>query len=198
MTVKFRPHADRNRFASRIAHLSRKWERRCSVELYRFIDPRFSKAEDIMSGAGAKIASGRWHLKGAKPISYTAMEPETALAEALAHVRYYRLPLSTAMPRVLVSLKLNAGRVIDLRRGNLRRLLRLSLLTMTGGDWRRDNLRGREAVTQAWGEALQLAGYEAVIVPSAAARRGSNILVYRENLDSGSTFDVINEVRWPV
>jgi RES domain-containing protein len=61
--------------------------------LFRFIDPQFSAAEDIISGEGSHWASGRWNLKGAMRVAYTATEPETALAECLAHARYYNLPL---------------------------------------------------------------------------------------------------------
>jgi RES domain-containing protein len=95
-------------------------------------------------------AGGRWNLRGLR-VAYTATEPETALAEALAHARYYNLPLSTALPRVLVSLVLNAESVLDLRNGQLRRGLHIDLDEIIETDWRRENRRSREAVTQAWG-----------------------------------------------
>ena len=118
--------------------------------LFRFIDAEFSAADDTVSGEGGLYASGRWNARGMR-VAYTAIEPETALAEALAHARYYYLPLRTALPRVLVSLAVNAVTVLDLRNGQLRRTLRIGLNEIMATDWRRENRRSREAETQAWG-----------------------------------------------
>lgn len=193
------PHPGRPRFLARVAALGRAWDRPGAWEVFRFIDPRFSSAADIASGEGALHAAGRWHPPGgAGRLSYTAAEPETALAETLAHARYFHLPASSALPRVLVSLRLQVTKVLDLREGALRRRLRLSLAAIQHTDWRRDNRLGREAVTQAWGVALAAAGFEAIIVPSAAATKtGTNVLVFPTNLLPGSQFQVNRQVRWP-
>ena len=137
-------------------------------------------------------------MKGVARLSYTALAPETALAEALANVRYYRLPAAKALPRVLVALRLTAKRVLDLRDGNARKTLGLSMKTITSLDWRAENRNGSEAVTQAWGRAFAAAGFEAVIVPSAADPGGGNMLVFPENLQPGSHFEVDTEIKWPL
>ena len=54
--------------------------------LFRFIDEEFSAADDIVSGESGLYASGRWNARGMR-VAYTAIGPETALAEALAHAR---------------------------------------------------------------------------------------------------------------
>ncbi|WP_395746578.1 RES family NAD+ phosphorylase [Prosthecobacter sp.] len=169
----------------------------CGEMLYRFVNPAYSKAADIVNGAGALHASGRWNTRGAARLSYTALTPETALAEAQAHVRYFALPPSKALPRTLVALKFKAGRVLDLRDGKVRRLLRLSEDTIRHLDWRAENQSGRESITQAWGKAFAGAGFEAVIVPSAADSSGANVLVFPENLLPGSQFKVDQEVMHP-
>ena len=166
-------------------------------ELFRFINPTYSKSADIINGAGALQSNGRWNLKGPPRMSYTALSPQTALAEALAHVVYYGLPMSNALPRVLVALRLKAKRVLDLRSGSIRKTLRLSDGTIRKFDWRSENQKGREAITQAWGAAFGLAGFEALIVPSAADASGANVLVFPDILNAGSRFGVINEVKWP-
>ena len=94
-------------------------------------------------------------------------------------------------------MRLRATRVLDLREGALRRRLRLSLAAIRATDWRRENRQGREAPTQAWGAVLAAAGFEAVVVPSAAAPTGVNVLVFPANLTAGSAFCVDREVRWP-
>lgn len=63
-------------------------------------------------------------------------------------------------------------------------------------DWRAENQAGAEALTQAWGKLFAAAGFEAVIVPSAADSDGSNVLVFPRNLQTGSQFQVKNEVKW--
>lgn len=165
-------------------------------ELYRFINPKYSKAADIINGAGALHAAGRWNLAGAAPLSYTAQSPVTALAEALAHTRYFNLPTSKALPRVLVALRLKASRVLDLRDGQVRKALRLSESTIRRSDWRAENRKGKEAVTQAWGNALAHGGFEAAIVPSAADAHGSNVLIFPTNLQAGSKFTVVTAIKW--
>ncbi|WP_184344321.1 RES family NAD+ phosphorylase [Prosthecobacter vanneervenii] len=195
--IKITPHPDQHKIASKLVTLGNSLDVSFSGELFRFINPTYSKAADIVDGRGALHASGRWHVRGAARLSYTAMTPHTALAETLAHVNYYSLPQAKALPRVLVALRLQARRVLDLRDGHVRKTLRLSADTIQTLDWRADNQNGREAVTQAWGGAFASAGFEAVIVPSAADATGSNVLVYPENLKPGSHFESAAPVEWP-
>lgn len=189
-----RPHPQRDDFLARVLDLPQNWMTPFKAELFRFIDPQFSAGEDIISGNGGLYASGRWNQKGAVRVAYTATEPETALAESLAHARYYNLPLSTALPRVLVSLTLDAKYILDLRDVNLRRVLHISLGEIVATDWRHENRRLREAVTQAWSAAFAVAGVEALIAPSAANDAGTNVIVFPENLWNPDEFFVEREV----
>jgi RES domain-containing protein len=144
---------------------------------------------------GGLVADGRWNAKGRFRISYSSLSPETALAESLAHVRYFNLPEANALPRVLVSLRVDLRRVLFLSDGRLRMRLKLSEQTIRKHDWRRVNRRRKEALTQAWGRSLAMAGYEAIVVPSAAGD-GKNLIVFPESLTEDSTFQVENEVDW--
>lgn len=195
--MRINPHPDQTKLEARLKAIGKSFDVGVDGVLFRFINPTYSKAADIIDGAGALHADGRWNLKGAARLSYTATAPHTALAEALAHVNYYRLPLAKALPRVLVGLKLKVKRVMDLRDGKVRSALRLSEDTVKKLDWRAENQKGAEAVTQAWGGVFAAAGFEAVIVPSAADSGGSNVLVFPENLLPGSGFKVTDEVKWP-
>lgn len=195
--MKVHPHPDQDKLNARLAAIGAGLDSVFSGELFRFINPTYSKAADIVDGGGALYAAGRWNTQGAARLSYTAEAPHTALSEALAHVNYYSLPLAKALPRVLVALKLKAKRVLDLRDGKVRKALRLSEGTIRKLDWRAENQTGNEAITQAWGRAFAAAGFEAVIVPSAADAAGANVLVYPENLLPGSRFGVESEVVWP-
>jgi RES domain-containing protein len=194
--MKISSHPDLPKQAARLKNVGKSFDVSFGEDLFRFINPQFSKAEDIVSGAGALHAAGRWNLERSAPLSYTSMAPETALAEALAHVKYYRLPEAKALPRVLVALRLKARRALDLRDGKVRQALRLSEGAIRKMDWRAENQAGAEALTQSWGNAFAAAGFEAVIVPSAADSAGSNVLVFPRNLQPGSQFQVKNEVKW--
>lgn len=195
--MKITAHPDRAKLEHRLKAIDRTYDVSCNEMLYRFVNPVYSKAADIVNGAGALYANGRWNIKGAARLSYTALAPETALAESLAHVRYFNLPPGKALPRTLVALKFKAGRVLDLRDGKVRRALRLSENTIRHLDWRAENQSGRESITQAWGKAFADAGFEAVIVPSAVDSSGANVLVFPENLLPGSQFEVDQEVLSP-
>ena len=140
-------------------------------------------------------ANGRWNLRGCCRLSYTSLAPETALSESLAPARYFNLPESSALPRVLVSLTVSLTKVLFLTDGPVRQRLRLGMETICHHDWRKENRRRVEALTQAWGGAFADAGYEAVLVPSAAAR-GHNLIVFPRNLQKHSVFEVENEVKW--
>ena len=164
-------------------------------DLFRFVDPRFTKDVDIISGKGALHASGRWHFKGTSRLSYTATTPEAAMAESLAHARYYNLPVSSALPKVLVALRLKANAVLDLTIKEHRKVLGMSR-GVIAADWRLENQMRHQSLSQAWGAVFAQAGLEAVIVPSAASRQGINVLVFPENLRSGSTWRVLDSVKW--
>jgi RES domain-containing protein len=98
---------------------------------------------------------------------------------------------------VLVSAETKLDRVLDLREGKCRQRLRLSAKTIKGCNWRKDNGSGQEALTQAFGWALEQAGAEALLVPSCAARTGSILVVFNQNLCPASNFKVTKEVVWP-
>ena len=189
-------HPSRPIFASLLSNLGAHGNVTFDGDVFRFIHPQFSKPAGIVSGIGALHAAGRWNIAGSYRLSYTAVAPETALAEALAHVRYYNLPLSNALPRVLVALHLKASRVLDLTGAGIRRSLKLSLKDIFSCDWRNENMNMRESMTQAWGAVIAKAGLEAVIVPSTADSRGQNLLVFPENLLPGSEYNVVGTVKW--
>lgn len=88
MALTITPHPERAAFLRRTQVLGRALGRPGTWELFRFINPRYSAAADIVSGEGAKYAAGRWNPPQSPfLLSYTALTPETALAETLAHAR---------------------------------------------------------------------------------------------------------------
>lgn len=114
------------------------------------------------------------------------------MAEALAHNRYYGVPLAEAMPRTFVAIEIRLHSVLDVRAGLVRQRLRISLKRILTVDWRKEMSAGLEPLTQTIGRAAAATGLEGLIVPSAADSKGHNLLVFPENLRPGSTMRMLN------
>ena len=189
-------HPDRDLFRLRLTERTSELLSPWAGEVYRFVNPRYSRPAELFGGAGAAHVSGRWHLAGMGRVSYASLEPETAMAESLSAVRYHGFPASQATPLVLVGGRMTLQKVLDLRCGTVRQRLRIGASIITETDWQAENAV-REALTQAWGWAMLSAGVEAVITPSAASPRGHNMVLFPDNLMDGSRAEVIRAVVWP-
>jgi RES domain-containing protein len=115
----------------------------------------------------------------------------------LASTRYYGFPDANSAPLVYVTAEAKLKHVIDLRNGKNRQRLRTSESAILDTDWRKENNKGNEAMTQAWGWALHESGVEGFIAPSSAGRGGSNLIVFPGNLKRSSHLKVLSEVVWP-
>jgi RES domain-containing protein len=182
-----RPHPE---FARLALALPRAAPRAWSGVAYRSTSPAYASARDLLSGEGVRRHGGRWNPPGAFAAVYASLSPETALAEALAHFRHYRIPVANAMPRVLVALEVDVAALADLTGGPAGRILRVSRRRMRRDPWRRAQARGRESLTQAIGRAAFEAGLEGLLVPSAADRAGKNLVVFPARLHPESRLHV--------
>ena len=157
---------------------------------FRSASPAYAGSRDLLSGEGVRRHGGRWNPAGAFAAVYASLSPETAIAEALSHFRYYAIPEADAMPRVLVALEASLAALADLTDGRARRALRVSRRRMRGDGWRRAAEQGRESLTQAIGRAAFEAELEGLLVPSAADRRGTNLVVFPARLRAASRLAV--------
>jgi RES domain-containing protein len=152
-------------------------------ELFRSASPKYANKDDLITGAGSKAAGARWNPPGGFHTVYASLDVETAVAEALQHFRYFGLPVSKAMPRVIVALEAKLERVVDLGDGDVRRVLGVSEKRMLSEPWREEQKQGREALTQAVGRLAFDLDVQALLVPSAARKGGSNLILFPANLD---------------
>jgi RES domain-containing protein len=152
--------------------------------LYRSASPRYATRDDLLTGAGSQSAGARWNPPRSFRTVYASLEVETALAEALAHFRHYNLAVAKAMPRVIVALEARLRRALDVSSGATRRALGVSGRRLVTAPWREENRRGREALTQALGRLAYEADLEGLLVPSAANKRGRNLVIFPANLDT--------------
>jgi RES domain-containing protein len=153
--------------------------------VYRSSTPKYAHEADLLTGQGSQRNGGRWNPVGVAAV-YASLNPETAMAETLAHNRYYGIHIADAMPRTFVALAIKLHAVLDLRLGNIRQRIQASLDRFLTVDWRKEVRAGREPITQAIGRAASEVGWEGLIVPSAVYPNGHNLLIFPANLISGS------------
>ena len=165
--------------------------------VYRSASPRYSNKNDILTGFGSRITGARWNPPRGFPTVYASLDPHTALDEVLAHFRHFSIPIESAMPRVMVSIRVRLTHVLDLTKGQTRSILRVSWRRMVNEPWREEQGAGREAVTQALGRLACELGWEALIVPSAARKEGVNLILYPDKLNHDSTIEIINAEELP-
>src|SRR5438105_14101152 len=74
-------------------------------DLFRSASTKYANKDDIVTGAGSKVAGARWNPPASVHTVYASLDVETAVAESLQHFHHYGIPVSKAMPRVLVALE---------------------------------------------------------------------------------------------
>lgn len=159
--------------------------------VYRSSSPAYATETDLLTGEGSRRFGGRWNPPGIALV-YASLTPETAMAETLAHYRYFGIPIEEAMPRTFIAIEVKVQCILDLRDGKVRQRLQLSEERIVTSDWRADVNEGREPISQRLGRAAHVATLEGLIVPSAADRKGHNLLIFPDRLRPGSTVRVVN------
>ncbi|MFO1065384.1 MAG: RES family NAD+ phosphorylase [Pirellulales bacterium] len=148
-----------------------------SGAVVRCVAARYAGKNDFYSGAGAAKSGGRWNRKCIEAV-YASLDIETANKEAFQDLIYRGIPLSAMMPRVTAAAQVNLSRVCDLTQGSVRRSIGFTRQQLISEDWRALQKAGVESWTQAIGRGCYLAGFEAMIVPSARRKQGKNIVLF--------------------
>lgn len=177
--------ADRDRFLKGIAALvvmAKPFE----GVVYRAVTPRFARSHDAASGEPGKLHHGRWTPAGLGRAMYASLDPETALAESLAHHRYFGIPVDQALPKVIVSIEVRLGRLVDLTAPRSLRVLGIDVKELTDCDWRRALDTGVEPITHALGRVLYELKAEGALAPSGARHGSRNIVVFPDHFTGGS------------
>ena len=150
--------------------------------VYRSASVAYANRDDLLTGAGARHVGARWNPPNSMATVYSALDIRTATEESLAHHRYFGFPLETALPRVMISIRVSLQRVLDLTEQRLRRTLGINRGQLLGEDWRACNAGGNEALTQVIGRLAWVSQWEAMLVPSAAEPKGVNLIIFPGNL----------------
>jgi RES domain-containing protein len=91
----------------------------------RSTTPAYASTSDLLSGEGSRLNGARWNPVGVAAV-YGSFSPRTALEEALAHTKYYQLPIHASMPRIFVAIEFMLEVVLDLTDGRNRQALGIS------------------------------------------------------------------------
>lgn len=143
--------------------------------LFRFQTADFPAPKDVLSGEGARWRGGRWNSPGIATL-YGSTTDNTALEECKAHDRYYGVP--TKSPRLLVAIKAQLTRMLDLTAPATRRAMAVKLAELGSEDWRKLQAAGKESFTQAIGRAVVAVGGSGLLFRSAAVDRGVNVAIF--------------------
>lgn len=158
--------------------------------LYRSAGPRNTSEPNIVNGIGGFKASGRWCGRGVSRLLYLSETPETALREANEHARRNHLRLWDQMPKVIVAIQVEA-KIIDLTEPAMQTTLPLPSPQFMG-DWRADNRKESESLSQALGRAAFAAGVEGMRVPSKPDPLGVNLVIFLASAGGGATIKLLN------
>ncbi len=159
-------------------------------DVFRSTTPRYATETDLLTGEGSRKFGGRWNPCGLAAI-YASLTPEAAMAETLAHQRYYGLPEHAAMPRTFVAISFNLKRVLDLTDGDIRRRLAVSRKRMLQTNWRAEMNAGNVPLTQLLGQAASESGLDGLLVPSNAEPTGRNIVAFPKNFKTAGAVVVL-------
>ena len=157
---------------------------------FRFIDLHWLLQGTPLSAIGSRMRGGRYNRKGAFEAFYIANTQETALYETEAIFKVAGIVVGVRQPpRVMLSLEYKLHDIVDLREP-----IALATLGITVDDlkqpWKLAQAEDRPVLTQRIGAAARAIDVEALLVPSARADAGTNLVVFPDRLLKGSSVDL--------
>ncbi|MDQ2866540.1 MAG: RES family NAD+ phosphorylase [Candidatus Eremiobacteraeota bacterium] len=157
---------------------------------FRSIDLHWLLQGTPLSAIGSRIPGGRYNRKGAFEAFYIANTQVTALYETEAIFKIADVVVGVRQPpRVMLSLEYNLHDIVDLREPTA-----LAALGITIDDlkqpWKLAQAEDRPVLTQRIGAAARAVDVEALLVPSARAETGTNLVVFPDRLLKGSSVDL--------
>lgn len=136
--------------------------------------------ERILSTEGNRYYPGRYHIGGETGILYTSLTRDLAVRELGRHAA--RADLQGGL--VVGAIKVKLQKVLDLTQAAVLDKLSLSIKELVSSDW---------SITQAISHQARKAGFQGLLVPSAAGN-GVNLVVFENNFALGCSIEV-EEIR---
>lgn len=163
---------------------------RLRATFFRSIDLQWLLKGTPLSAIGSKIRGGRYNEKGAFEAIYVSDTQKTALFETQAIFDLVGVIVGVRQPpRVMLSLDCDLQRVVDLRSPPALRALGVTLEELVQ-PWKVLQSDGRPVLTQRIGAPAHAGGIEALLVPSARFRPGSNLVIFPDCLRKRSSVEL--------
>lgn len=154
----------------------------------------YAQAAKLLDGKGSLTHGGRWSAPGTFSAVNLSTAQETAIAESGASFTYYNFAPSDVRPKVIVAVRANFSKVLDLiAPKGLRTKTWLELDKLLVEDWHKVNDAKHESQSQAFGRAAHAVGAEALLVPSARVPGGMNLVYFPQSLARGSKVEILGE-----
>lgn len=154
----------------------------------------YAQAAKLLDGKGSLTHGGRWSAAGTFSAVNLSTAQETAIAESGASFTYYNFAPSDVRPKVIVAVRANFSKVLDLvAPKGLRTKTWLELDKLLAEDWHKVNEAQHESQSQAFGRAAHSIGAEALLVPSARVPGGMNLVYFPQSLARGSKVEILGE-----
>ena len=162
----------------------------------RSVGMKFANSNDFFSGEGAARWGGRWNRRGLRAI-YASLDVMTATAEAYQNLLAYGFTMTSIKPRVFAGARVSLSNVLDLTDLSILSNIGYTLNELVEEEWKALQEAGEESWTQAIGRGCFLAGFEAIIVPSARSTEGRNIVLFPEGLAETSRIEILGRDELP-
>jgi RES domain-containing protein len=154
----------------------------------------YAQTAKLLDGKGSLTHGGRWSAAGTFSAVNLSTAQETAIAESGASFTYYNFAPSDVRPKVIVAVRANFSKVLDLvAPKGLRTKTWLELDKLLAEDWHKVNHAKHESQSQAFGRAAHAIGTEALLVPSARVPGGMNLVYFPQSLARGSKVEILGE-----
>lgn len=154
----------------------------------------YAQTAKLLDGKGSLTHGGRWSAAGTFSAVNLSTAQEAAIAESGASFTYYNFAPSDVRPKVIVAVRANFSKVLDLvTPKGLRTKTWLELDKLLAEDWHKVNDAKHESQSQAFGRAAHAIGAEALLVPSARVPGGMNLVYFPQSLARGSKVEILGE-----
>ncbi len=172
-----RRYAKFRRRLADLPHFMRPWR----GAIYRVTTLDYPSAADILRGQGSFLHGGRWNAMGSFRAVYGSTSDVVAVEESRANVEYAGISFPVRTARLLVTIELDLGKMLDLTNSETLRAVKLADAELRAEDWREMQDQGCESLTQAVGRAAFDSGANGMLVPSARVQGGLNVAYFPEN-----------------
>lgn len=169
-----------------------------SAVCFRNVSQRFANRHEVLSAQGSLLGGGRFNFKGLFEVLYLSCDVHTCLEETTKSLQQAGRDVARALPRTVIGVDVVLSRVLDLTDATTRRRLGLTRASLVEAGWLRiQEIDNHEAFTQSLGRLAREAGFEAILVPSAAVRLGRNLDIFPDRLLPGSHLSLVNPDHFP-